>query len=105
MRLVKHPPEHLADVVMLKTKAGDIIGTGPAQAQVDAESVDQTAKATGLGRTTIYKALNPDPAKREGLPFLPSMKVRKRRLIRTETRRAWLKQLEELQSVAADKGS
>jgi hypothetical protein len=82
---------------MLKTKAGAIIGT-PAPAPVDAESVEETARATGLGRTTIYKAINPDPAKRDGLPFLPSVKVRNRRLIRTEVRRAWLQKLEELTS-------
>jgi len=96
MRLVKHPPEHLADVVMLKAKAGDIIGTGPAAAQVDAESIEETARACGLGRTIIYQAINPDPAKRGGLPFLPSLKARKRRLVLVEVRRAWLRKLQEL---------
>jgi hypothetical protein len=64
----------------------------------DAESVEETAHKVGLGRSLIYRALNPDPAKRDGLPFLPSLKAGKRRLIRAEARRAWLKQLEERES-------
>jgi hypothetical protein len=67
----------------------------------DAESVEDTAHKAGVGRSIIYRALNPDPAKRGGLPFLPSLKVRKRRLIRAEARRAWLRQLEELESASA----
>ena len=64
----------------------------------DAFSVEETAHKLDLGRSIIYRALNPDPAKRGQLPHLPSLKVGKRRLIRTEARRAWLKQLEELES-------
>lgn len=71
----------------------------------DAASPEETARALRCGRSLIYKAINPDPARRDGLPFLPSFKIGRCRRIRTETRRAWLKQLEEMQSVAADKGS
>jgi hypothetical protein len=67
----------------------------------DAESVEETAHKVGLGRSIIYRALNPDPTKRDGLPFLPSLKAGKRRLIRAEARRAWLRQLEELESPSA----
>jgi hypothetical protein len=68
----------------------------------DAESVEDTAHKVGLGRSIIYRALHPDPAKRDGLPFLPSLKAGKRRLIRVEARRAWLKQLEERESAGAE---
>jgi hypothetical protein len=71
----------------------------------DAESVDETAHKVGLGRSIIYRALNPDPAKRDGLPFLPSLKAGKRRLIRVAARRAWLKQLEERESAGAGQAS
>jgi hypothetical protein len=64
----------------------------------DAESVEETAHKVGLGRSIIYRALNPDPAKRDGLPFLPSLKAGKRRLIRVAARRAWLNELEERES-------
>jgi predicted DNA-binding transcriptional regulator AlpA len=67
----------------------------------DAQSVEETAHKVGLGRSIIYRALNPDPSKRDGLPFLPSLKAGKRRLIRAEARRAWLRQLEELESASA----
>jgi hypothetical protein len=67
----------------------------------DAESVEATARAIGLCRTVLYQALNPNAAKRNGLPLLPSFKVGRRRLIRREARQAWLKQLEELQSANA----
>lgn len=71
----------------------------------DAESVEDTAHKAGVGRSIIYQALNPDPLKRNGLPYLPSLKVGKRRLIRAEARRAWLKQLEELHCAAAGKAA
>jgi hypothetical protein len=67
----------------------------------DAESVDEAAHNSNLGRSILYRALNPDPDKRDGLPFLPSLKVGKRRLILRETRRAWLRQLEQLESGGA----
>jgi hypothetical protein len=67
----------------------------------DGESVEEAAHASGVGRTIIYRAINPDPAKRGGLPFLPSVKVGKRRIILRPTRREWLRQLEELESASA----
>jgi hypothetical protein len=63
----------------------------------DAHSVEETAHHSGVGRSTIYKAINPDPAKRDGLPFLASFTVGRRRLIRTSTRQAWLAALEAAQ--------
>ena len=68
----------------------------------DGESVEEAAHASGVGRSIIYRAINPDPAKRGGLPFLPSVKVGKRRIILRPTRRAWLRQLEELESARAN---
>ena len=60
----------------------------------DAETPEQAAQACGLGRTTIYMAIRRDPAKRKGLPYLPSFKIGRLRRILTETRRQWLKDLE-----------
>lgn len=51
-------------------------------------------RKSGVCRSLIYKAINKDPAKRAGLPFLPSFKVGRRRLIRLARRRAWLSELE-----------
>lgn len=67
----------------------------------DGESVEQAAHASGISRSFIYRALSPDPAKRRGIPFLPSVKVGKRRIILRPTRRAWLRKLEELESASA----
>ena len=58
--------------------------------QIEAASVDAAGKAAGVSRAYLYQAMNPDPAKRGGVPFLPSLKVGKRRLIRMESLRAWL---------------
>lgn len=60
----------------------------------DALSVEDTARCVSLGRSLLYKAISPDPAVRGGLPFLPSLLVGRRRVIRTEARRLWLAQLE-----------
>jgi hypothetical protein len=69
--------------------------------QLDAESVENTAHKTGVGRSILYLAMHPDPARRRGIPFLPSLKIGKRRLVRAEARREWLRQLEELESASA----
>lgn len=61
---------------------------------VEAVSVDKFAEISDLGRSFVYRALHPDPAYRRGLPFLPSVKVGKRRLIRLEAGRQWLTALE-----------
>jgi hypothetical protein len=46
-----------------------------------------------LCRSTKYRAISPDPEKRDGLPFLPSFTVGRRRLILESDHRAWLEQL------------
>jgi excisionase family DNA binding protein len=61
----------------------------------EALSVDDAARRVGLGRTFIYQALSPDQSKRNGLPHLKSLKVGKRRLIRAQTLREWLAELEQ----------
>jgi hypothetical protein len=68
----------------------------------DAESIYEAAHNSNLGRSTICKAISPDPRKRGNLPFLPSIKIGHRRIILRATRLAWLKQLEELASAGAD---
>jgi hypothetical protein len=60
----------------------------------DAASPEVTAHLCGVCRTIIYRAINPDPAKRGALPFLPSLKIGASRRIRREARLQWLSDLE-----------
>jgi len=60
----------------------------------DAESPELAARLSGMCRSRIYQAINPDPAKRGGLPFLPSLLIGGSRRIRRETRLKWLAELE-----------
>lgn len=76
--------------ISIVTPSDDYRSRGP-----DAESIEDTARALGVGRSFVYRAIHPDPAVRDGLPFLPSIKAGKRRLVRIEARRAWLAELEE----------
>lgn len=59
-----------------------------------AYSVPAAQKFAGIGRNGLYLAMNPDPEKRGGLPFLPSFRVGGRRLIRGRALVAWLDELE-----------
>jgi hypothetical protein len=43
----------------------------------------------------VWRAVSSNPAIRKGLPFLPSFRLGKRLLVRIETRRKWLKELED----------
>lgn len=52
----------------------------------EAISVEDAAKISGLGRTTVYAAISTGA--------LPSVKFGKRRLVRVAALRAWLQQLE-----------
>jgi hypothetical protein len=70
--------------------------------EVDADKIEEAARKSGLGRSTLYLAMNKDPAKRKGLPFLPYLKVGKARLILTESRRQWLRELEAAAIADAD---
>lgn len=80
---------------MLKTKRGAIIGTAsPTAFMAEAISVETAAGLADLGRSTLYKALHPHPGRRDGLPFLPSLKIGKTRRIRVEALRNWLAELE-----------
>lgn len=80
---------------MLKTNAGEIIGTAaPVALAPEAVSVETAARLVELGRSTLYKALHPDPGYRDGLPHLASVKVGNARRIRVPTLRAWLSALE-----------
>jgi hypothetical protein len=53
----------------------------------------ESCRRDGIGRSTKYKVINPDPNKRQGLPLLKSFKVGKRRLILASDHRAWLETL------------
>ena len=70
---------------------------------VDGETVKETARAVGVCPAMIWSALSPDPSKRRGLPFLPSFKVGRRRLVRPAARRAWVQALEAAQVAEAER--
>jgi hypothetical protein len=63
----------------------------------DAKNVQQTAENCGVCPSIIWRAISPDPAIRKGLPYLPSLKIFRRRLIRTEATKQWLEELERLE--------
>jgi hypothetical protein len=63
------------------------------QVEVLAHDVPSHCQITNTGRSTAYKAMNSDAGKRDGLPFLPSFTVGKRRLILVEDSREWLAKL------------
>lgn len=65
-----------------------------ASSEAEALSVEDAARRAGVGRTFMYQALSPDEGKRDGLPYLPSIKVGRRRLVRVSTLRNWLAKLE-----------
>jgi hypothetical protein len=65
----------------------------PPQVQPLAYDIMGHCRATSTGRSTAYKAMNPNPDKRHGLPFLASFTVGKRRLILVEDSREWLAEL------------
>jgi hypothetical protein len=60
----------------------------------EAVSVDEFARCSGFGRSTIYEALNPAIAAQKGWPVLRSIKLGKARRIRLSVGREWLANLE-----------
>jgi hypothetical protein len=69
---------------------------------IEAVAVETFAATAGVGRGIVYRAISTDPALRRGLPYLPSLKIGHRRLVRVEAGRAWLLALEAAgQSTAA----
>jgi hypothetical protein len=58
-----------------------------------AYDIAMSCRLDGLCRSTKYKAINPDPEKREGLPFLKTFKAGTRRLMLSVDHRAWLAEL------------
>jgi hypothetical protein len=92
---------------MLKTSAGEIVCNVPripvrgSQIELDGLTVDDAARIAGLSRTFLYQSMNLDASYREGLPFLPSIKVGKARRIRLGTLRQWLASLEQAQQPEA----
>jgi hypothetical protein len=103
----KVKPQRIIRDRRAQRNATDEVEVGAADAprahpdEPDATSVEVAARAVGLSRSLLFLAMSQDPEKRRGLPFLAYVKAGKRRLIRTETRRAWLKQLEESAKSAA----
>jgi hypothetical protein len=62
--------------------------------EVLAYSILDTCAALNLGRSSVFKMLNPDPVKREGLPYLRSYKVGKARRIPPSAVREVARELE-----------
>jgi hypothetical protein len=58
-----------------------------------AYDVLESCRLDGTGRSTKYKAINPDPRVRGEIPFLPSFTCGRRRLILAADHLEWLKQL------------
>jgi hypothetical protein len=58
-----------------------------------AVDIPTACRMTGVGRSMVYMALNPNSSKRDGLPFLPSFKVGKLRRITMPNLKAWVAEL------------
>jgi hypothetical protein len=56
--------------------------------------IEDFARRCGVGRTIVFRAANPDPDYRRGLPYLPTVKLGRCRGVRPETGRQWLAELE-----------
>jgi hypothetical protein len=69
----------------------------PVRAPVEPEAVGvaEAAACAGFSRTLIYEALSPESAEARGWPVLPSILLGGRRLIRLESLRKWLADLEQ----------
>ena len=57
-------------------------------------TVSEAVRLSSICRTNLYAAMSPDPAKRRGLPHLPSFAFGRRRLIRFKALKAWLAKVE-----------
>jgi hypothetical protein len=69
-----------------------------------AYDIAESCRRDGIGRSTKYLAINPDPTKRSGLPYLPSFTVGRRRLMLAADHQAWLEKLKAL-TAAADQAA
>ena len=56
--------------------------------------IEEFARRCGVGRTIVFRAANPNPDYRRGLPFLPTVKLGRCRGVRPETAWKWLAELE-----------
>ena len=85
---------------MIKSSGGETTDKVPhipvrgGEVELEALTVDDTARVAGICRTMVYRAMSPDPGYRNGLPFLASIKLGKCRRVRLPTLRAWLAELE-----------
>ena len=62
----------------------------PAHAEPLSYSIDRSCEIDGICRSMKYRALNPDPEHRRGLPFLRTFMVGRKRLLMADDHRAWL---------------
>ena len=65
----------------------------PPQTGPLAYSLKESCAKDGLGISSKYKAIQTDPAKRGGWPFLPTVKAGRRRLVLASDHQAWLEKL------------
>jgi hypothetical protein len=72
--------------------------------QIEPLSYDiaESCRVDDICRSLKYRAIDPDPAKRGGLPYLPTFKVGRRRLMMAADHRAWLEALRTASTSAAD---
>jgi hypothetical protein len=72
-----------------------LVRKAPETAHIEPLAVDipTACRMTGVGRSMVYMALNPNSSKRAGLPFLPSFKVGKLRRITMPNLKAWVADL------------
>jgi hypothetical protein len=78
---------------VVKNRVGKAEGDTTPQAEPLAYDIPESCRLDHTGRSTKYKAISPDPAKRAGLPFLPSFTIGRRRLILAADHREWLDKL------------
>lgn len=78
---------------MPKTRIVEAEADTAPRAEPLAYDIPESCYRDGIGRSTKYKAINPDPDKRDGLPFLPSFTVGRRRLLLAADHREWLEKL------------
>jgi hypothetical protein len=74
----------------------------PAQAEPLSYSIDRSCEIDGICRSMKYRALNPDPEHRRGLPFLRTFMVGRKRLLMADDHRAWLEELRVASGEARD---
>jgi hypothetical protein len=78
---------------MVKDEAGEVKGAVAPRPEPLAYDIVESCRLDTISRATKYKAMHEDPAKRGGLPHLPSFTVGRKRLLWAADHREWLQKL------------